>query len=94
MTLPKGSEKYFFSSLNIAVPIAISIVSDFLFKLCFFIAVMEPKFKMVVVGGGATGRTAERESAGPPPQVSPDLVWSAILNLALVSYLIFRFSEF
>ena len=58
------------------------------------IAVMEPKFKMVVVGGGATGRTAERESAGPPPQVSPDLVWSAILNLALVSYLIFRFSEF
>ena len=29
MTLPKGSEKYFFSSLNIAVPIAISIVSDF-----------------------------------------------------------------
>ena len=42
-------------------------------------------FKMVVVGGGATGRTAERESAGPPP-----LIWSAILNLALVSYLIFR----
>ena len=54
------------------------------------IAVMEPKFKMVVVGGGATGSTAERESAGPPPQVSPDLIWSAILNLALVSYLIFR----
>ena len=47
-------------------------------------------FKMVVVGGGATGSTAERESAGPPPQVSPNLIWSAILNLALVSYLIFR----
>ena len=49
MTLPKGSEKYFFSSLNIAVPIAISIVSDFLFKLGFSIAVLEPKFKMAVV---------------------------------------------
>ena len=42
-------------------------------------------FKMVVVGDGATGSTAERESAGPPPQVSPNLIWLAILNLALVS---------
>ena len=35
MTLSKGPEKYYFSSSNIAVAIAILIVSDSLFKLCF-----------------------------------------------------------
>ena len=55
MTLSKGPEKYFFSSLNIAVPIAISIVSDFLFKLCFSIAFVEPTIEDGC-GGVATVR--------------------------------------